>query len=154
MGMKGFFFLGIHFFLGWWKNIRFFIFPVWCRTFQKFTTKENIVIYYILYVYLLSRLWIYYKWNFEMGIVFEPKCWSVSYGCENWLSRLLPVKQIRFPISTTDGICFVIYVFSEQASFSTTWECKMASASSTSARNLFQDSKTRLSERVQVGWPL
>ena len=108
------------------------------------------MIYYILYVYLLSRLWIYYKWNFEMGIVFEPKCWSVSYGCENWLSRLLPVKQIRFPISTTDGICFVIYVFSEQANFSTIWECKMASASSTSARNLFQDSKTRLSERVQV----
>ena len=56
------------------------------------------MIYYILYVYLLSRLWIYYKWNFVMGIVFEPKCWSVSYGCEKWLSRLLPVKQIRFPI--------------------------------------------------------
>ena len=46
---------------------------------------------------------------------------------------------------------FVIYVFLEQANSSTTWECKMASASSTSARNLFQDSKTRLSERVQVG---
>ena len=30
------------------------------------------------------------------------------------------------------------------------WKGKMASASSTSARNLFQDSKTRLSDRVQV----
>ena len=58
------------------------------------------------------------------------------------------------PYLTTDGICFVIYVFSEPANFSTIWECKMASASSTSARNLFQDSKTRLSERVQVGWPI
>ena len=123
------------------------------KNLQQNKTLWSIIFYMCIYI-TVRIMDGYTKWNIVMGIVFEPKCWSVSYGCEKWLSRLLPVKQIRFPISTTDGICFVIYVFSEQANFSTIWECKMASASSTSARNLFQDSKTRLSERVQVGWPL
>ena len=151
MGMKRLFF---------WvdeKNIRCFIFPSVMSNIPKIynKTKHCDLLYFICVFTSLLGLWLYYKWNIVMlGIVFEPKCWSVSYGCEKWLSRLLPVKQIRFPILTTDGICYVIYVSSEQANFSTTWECKMASASSTSARNLFQDSKTRLSERVQVCWPL
>ena len=46
---------------------------------------------------------------------------------------------------------YLIFVYFQIWTISVrTWKGKMASASSTSARNLFQDSKTRLSDRVQV----
>jgi hypothetical protein len=48
---------------------------------------------------------------------------------------------------------FIVYLQSHISAELRTpgWRARMASASSTSARNLFQDSKQRLAERVQVG---